>query len=65
MKNTSSKKIQNITFNSYVIEFSLFLQVSLDEPNMNLCFLEIVKEKKKDVNLKPLLNIGTCGLHTV
>ena len=32
---------------------------------MNLHLLEIVKVKRKDANLKPLLNIGTCGLHTV
>ena len=65
VKKISCKKIPNITFNSYVIEFILFLQVSSDEPNLNLCFLEIFKEKRKDANLKPLLNIGTCWLHPV
>ena len=49
----------NITFNSYGIEFILFLQVSSDGPNVNLHFTEIVKEKSKDANLKPLLNRGT------
>ena len=43
------------------LKFNLFLQVSLDGPNVNLRFPEIVKEKRKDANLKPLLNIGTCG----
>ena len=65
MKNISCKKMPSITFNSYVIEFILFLQVSLDGPNVNLHFIEIVKEKRKDTNLKPLLNRGTYGLHTV
>ena len=50
----------NITFNSYVIEFILFLQVSSDGPNVNLHFTEIVKEKRKDANLKPLL-VYTLG----
>ena len=39
--------------------------MSLDGPSVNLGFLEINKENRKDANLKPLLIIETCGLHTV
>ena len=48
-----------------MIEFILFLRVSLDGPNVNMRLLETIKEKRKDANLKPLLNIGTSGLHIV
>lgn len=40
-------------------------KVSSDGPNVNLKFLDIVKEERKDKDLKELLNVGTCGLHTV
>ena len=33
--------------------------------SLQMHFLEIVKEKRKDANFKPLLNIRTCELHTV
>ena len=41
------------------------LKVSSDGPNVNLKFLDIVREERKDNDLKGLLEVGTCGLHTV
>ena len=41
------------------------LQVSSNGPNMNLLFLKILAEKHKDEELSQLIDLGTCGLHTV
>ena len=41
------------------------LKVSSDGPNINLKFLDIAREERKDNDLKGLLEVGTCGLHTV
>ena len=41
------------------------LKVSSDGPNVNLKFLDIVRKERKDNDLKGLLEVGTCGLHTV
>ena len=40
------------------------LQVSSDGPNVNLLFLKILAEKRKDEGLSQLIDLGTCGLHT-
>ena len=44
---------------------SLFSKISSDGPNVNLQFLDIVWEDRKDKSQKPLLEIGTCGLHVI
>jgi len=41
------------------------IQISSDGPNVNLKFLELVNEGRCTAELPTLLNIGTCGLHTV
>ena len=41
------------------------LKVSSDGPNVNLKFLDIVREERKDNDLKGLLEVVTYGLHTV
>jgi len=41
------------------------IQVSSDGPNVNLLFLELVREQRKDENLPSLIDLGTCRLHTV
>ena len=42
-----------------------FIQMSSDGPNVDLKFLELLCEKRQDEDLKKLIFIGTCGLHTV
>ena len=42
-----------------------FLQISSDGPNVNLKFLQQFNEKRDFNQLPQLINIGTCGLHTV
>ena len=41
------------------------LQISSDGPSVNLLFLKLCDEKRCFNELPSLLNIGTCGLHTV
>ena len=41
------------------------IQISSDGPNVNLLFLKNYNDKRDFNELPPLLNIGTCGLHTV
>ena len=47
------------------LDKSKFIQVSSDGPDVNLKFLHILSEKRSDMGLKELIDIGTCGLHTV
>ena len=43
----------------------MFFKISSDGPNVNLRFLDIVREDRKDKSQKPLLEIGTCGLDVI
>ena len=47
------------------LERKKMIQISSDGLNVNLSFLNLVRENRKDNNLQELLEIGTCGLHTV
>ena len=42
-----------------------FIQISSDGPNVNLRFLKLFAEKRESGELPPLIQIGTCGLHTI
>ena len=44
---------------------SKLIQISSDGPNLNLKFLRLFSEKRELDELPSLLDIGTCGLHTV
>ena len=37
----------------------------MDGPNVNLKFLETVLKERKDHKQHQLINIGSCGLHTI
>ena len=41
------------------------LQVASDGPNVNLLFLKLDEEKRFVNELPALLDIGTCGIHTI
>ena len=47
------------------IEKPKILQVFSDGPNVNLSHLKILDDHRRDAELSPLINIGTCGLHTI
>ena len=42
-----------------------FLQTSSDRPKVNLKFLELMAENRETEKLSPLIDTGTCRLHTV
>ena len=60
---------QNIyeKFNECISELdeNKLLQVSSDGPNVNLAFLDFLNEHRSDNELSRVINIETCGLHTV
>ena len=41
------------------------LQVSMDGPSVNHLFLKVLNEERNAKDLPKLIDIGTCGLHTV
>ena len=47
------------------LDRSEIFQVSSDGPNVNLAFLNLVHENRKDDLLDPLIGIGICSLHTL
>ena len=47
------------------LENNKLIQVSSDGPNVNLAFFDILNNKRSDDELSQLINIGTCGLHTL
>ena len=47
------------------LESRNLLHISSDGPNVNLLFLELFSEERESDELPPLVQTGTCGLHTV
>ena len=41
------------------------VQLSMDGPRVNIKLLQVVQDDRKDKELPHLLDIGTCGLHTL
>lgn len=41
------------------------LQVSSDETNVNLLFLNNFMNERKEEKLDPLIDMGTCGFYTI
>ena len=41
------------------------LQVSMDGPNANKAFLSMLNEERQTNESSTLIDIGTCGLHTI
>ena len=42
-----------------------FIQIYSGGPKVSLCFLELFAEKRESEKLLPLIQIGTCDLHTI
>ena len=55
------------TFNNGVkiLDAKRHIQISSDGPNVNLKFFQLINEERCTAELPSLLNIGTCGLHTI
>ena len=41
------------------------VQLSMDGPSVNVKLLQVVQDVRKDKGLPHLLDIGTCGVHTL
>ena len=41
------------------------VQLSMDGPSVNVKLLQVVQDGRKDKGLPHLLDIGTCGVHTL
>ena len=50
---------------SSMLDQSKLVQISSDGPNVNLKFLQIIKDRREELDHLPLIDIATCGLHTV
>ena len=46
------------------LEKKKLLHIASDRPNVNLLFLKVRTEKRKNEELSLLIDLGTCGLHT-
>ena len=47
------------------VDESKVMQVSSDVPSVNLAFLKKYASVRKEKELDPLMDLGTCGLHGV
>ena len=52
-------------FEKYESPCVSLIQNCCDGPHVNLKFLGILEEKRKELELTKLIFIGTCGLHTL
>ena len=41
------------------------IQISSDVPNLNLSFFDMIKANRLTEELPNLVDLGSCGLHTV
>lgn len=57
--------LENFVAGSNRLDHSKMIQVSSDGPNVNLKFLKLYGEKRDLDEFPSLVDIGTCGLHTV
>ena len=64
-KATTPDVLDNFHAASVGLNKNKYIQVSSDGPNVNLKFLELFAEKRKDDVLNELISVGTCSLHTV
>ena len=56
---------QNFLSSAEGMDERKLLQVSMDGPSVNLKFLRLLQSERKKKDIQELLDIGTCGLHTI
>ena len=64
-KATAQDVYDNFKECSTSLDDKKMIQVSSDGPNVDLTFLNLIRENRKENNLPELLEIGTRGLHIV
>ena len=64
-KSSAKDVFEHFDFSLQTIDKAKLLQVFCDSPNINLPFLDLLKESRHEAELNKLLDIDTCGLHIV
>ena len=62
---TAADLIKNFNDGLTGIDPSRNLQISMDRPNVNIKFLEMIKKDSEEAKLNKLIDIGSCDLHAV
>ena len=62
---TAADLIKNFNDGLTGIDPSKNLQISMDGPNVNIKFLEMIKKEREEAKLSKLIDIGSCDLHAV
>ena len=57
--------IKNLSLFQIKIDVKKIVQVMSDGPNVNLLFLKLLNESRAEEELSRLIELGTCGLHTL
>lgn len=65
MHSTSTNLLKHFTDGLSGLDPSKNLQISRDDPNVNLKFLEGVKKEREEAKLGNLIDIGSCNLRVV
>ena len=66
MRRPNPQNILNLLLNSLNELLPQFtIQLPVDGPNTNWKVLKLLEEIRNDKEYAPLINIGSCGLHTV
>ena len=65
MGRSTAGVLQTILSGMSDIHKSKISHVSSDGPNVNLLFLDKLNEQRKEEELDALIDIGTCGHHTI
>ena len=45
------------------LDLSKIIQISMDGPNVNWCFFDEIVKWRNEMEMNPLINLGSCGLH--
>ena len=62
---TAADLIKNFNDGLTGIDSSKNMQISMDGPNVNIKFLEMIKKEREEAKLSKLIDIGSCDLHAV
>ena len=64
-KSSAKDAFEHFDSSIQTIDKAKLLQVFSDGPNVNLAFLELLKEGRLEAEVNEVLDIGTCSLHIV
>lgn len=62
---TANDLIEHYTAVTKDLDAKKTWQIGMDGPNVNIAFHRKIQDQRKHLSMQSLLDIGTCGLHTV